>query len=404
MFKSKKLLALAICGLAASQVYAAPLNDARTAGRGGTGIALGDLRSVTINPATLATADDAYFSLGINVGAFVSDPGDLIDDVDDIQDDLDSLKALIDHANPNSSADETEQAKALQKHIVNGMRKLNNQGLKAEIGGSPVVITIPTEQVKLAITAKVDARAASYFRYSEDDDNFLEDAVNNMGNVGNKLELDELKTSVDTSAVGIADIGISYAHRFDTLIGRLDFGNTVKHQRLYLIDRTLNVHQFDDDDIFDRDKHSKEKNGVNIDVGVVQHFNNSNWRVAAVAENLIERKAKLGGNSYRLAPQLTVGGAYDLGWFKFEANTELFKNNGFGAVKETQILRAGVEFGAKKIGQVRLGFVHDYKNNQADLLTVGLGLSPFDVFNIDIAGMIGKDDTLGAAVGLGLKF
>lgn len=398
MLNSNKLIALTALSLIASQLHAAPLNDARSAGRAGVGIALGDLRSVTINPATLATADDAYFSLGINVGAFVSDPSDLIDDVDDMQDDLDNLKSLID-----SGSTDVQQAGKLQKSIISDMEKLSNKGLKAEVGGSPVIITIPTKTVKLALSAKVDARAASYFRYDANDEAFLANAVANMGN-NNKLELDDLKTSIDTSAVGIADIGISYAHRFDTAIGQLDFGSTVKHQRLYLIDRTLNVHQFDDGDIFDRDQHSKEKNGVNLDVGIVQHFNNSNWRVAAVAENLIERKAKLGGKSYKLSPQLTVGGAYDLGWFKFEVNTEAFKNKGFGAVKDTQILRAGVEFGARKIGQIRLGYVHDYKNNQADLFTVGLGLSPFDVFNIDIAGMVGKDDTLGAAVGLGLKF
>lgn len=399
MFRVKNLCALTALGLIASQLHAAPLNDARSAGRAGTGIALGDLRSITLNPASLATAQDAHFSLGINVGAFVSDPGDLIDDVEDIQDDLDRLKGLIETADINNQ----NSAKKTQQRIVNSMRKLNNQGLKAEVGGSPLIIAIPTKNFKLALTAKVNARAASYFRYNTQDDQFLQNAVADM-QTSPQLDLDSLETSVDTSAVGIADIGVSYAHRFDTAIGQLDFGSTIKQQRIYLIDRPLKVHQFDEGDIFERDKHSKEKDGINLDVGVVQHFNNSNWRVAAVAENLIERKAKIGNQSYKLAPQVTVGGAYDLGWFKFEANTELFKNNGFGAVKETQILRTGVEFGHSKIAQFRLGYVHDYKNNQADLYTVGLGLSPFDVFNLDIAGMIGKDDTVGAAVGIGLKF
>lgn len=406
MNMGKKLLTLSILGLATSQIQAAPLNDARSAGRAGTGIALGDLRSITLNPAALATADDAYFSMGINVGAFVSDPGDLIDDVDDIQDDLDQFEHLVDNlkheTDPGQIASLEGNAETIKDSLINNMKKLNRQGLKLEAGGTPLVIAIPTKHVKLALSAKVNARASAGFIYDSSDDGLLQEMIDNKNPDG----LDNMASGVELHAVGVADIGIAYAHRFDTQIGQLDFGTTVKQQRLYAIERTLSVREFDEDDIFDRDKHSKEKDGINLDVGIVQHFNNSNWRFAATAENLIARKISTpdSGRTYKLSPQVTVGGAYDLGWFKFEANTELLKNNGFGTVKETQILRAGVEFGHRKIAQFRLGYVHDYKNNQADLFTVGFGLSPWDVFNIDLAAMVGKDDTMGAAVGLGLKF
>jgi hypothetical protein len=98
-----------------------------------------------------------------------------------------------------------------------------------------------------------------------------------------------------------------------------------------------------------------------------------------------------------------VAGAYDTGWFKAEANLELLKNNGFSQVQDTQMLRLGAEIGASKVAQLRAGYVHDLKGNQEDMFTLGFGISPFDVLNIDIAAMAGPERTYGAMLGLGLK-
>src|SRR3546814_936527 len=68
-----------------------------------------------------------------------------------------------------------------------------------------------------------------------------------------------------------------------------------------------------------------------------------------------------------------------------EANLELLKNNGFGEVQDTQMLRLGAEIASSKVAQLRAGYVHDLEGNQDDMFTLGFGLSPFDVVNLDIA-------------------
>jgi hypothetical protein len=77
---------------------------------------------------------------------------------------------------------------------------------------------------------------------------------------------------------------------------------------------------------------------------------------------------------------------------------DLTKNESFEELDKTQFLRAGIEFNAFDWAQLRAGYRHDLEDTRDDLFTVGVGLSPFKVFHLDLTGMVGENDAYGAAL------
>ena len=51
-----------------------------------------------------------------------------------------------------------------------------------------------------------------------------------------------------------------------------------------------------------------------------------------------------------------------------------------------------------------VGFQRDLEDNVEDTVSVGIGFSPFNVVNVDIAGFTGDGNTAGASMQLGLRF
>lgn len=405
--KFKKALLPLLCSSALLAQYASavPLNDPRSAARGGTGVAIGDIRSTTINPATLMTAPKAYFMMNISAGAFASAPKDILDDIEDLQDDIDEFEQLINSADPGN----IPAAEGVKTEIIDGFHKLDNKSIYAEVGGTPLIVAIAPEKFKGALFTKMSSVISATIDYDLADDNVLENAI-----ITGDFDANNLGTSIYTRAAALAEIGFTYANSFDSGIGNLDWGTAAKYQRLMLVDRLMTINEFDEGDTFENDRDLKEKSFFNVDFGIVQHLGGSNWRLGAAVENLIPHTEKFNGQKYEFKPQVTAGVAYDLNWFKFETNMDLLANERFGILDKTQMLRIGAEIGWRHLAQLRIGYVHDLKGNEQDLYTAGIGISPFDVLNIDIAAMVGKDtgkkkagakqDVGGVMVGIGLKF
>lgn len=398
-------VALALIPLSAQ---AAPLTDARTAARGGTGMALSDLRTVTINPASMVSAADAYVAVNLGVGAFVSDADKALDDIDDVQDHFDEFEWAIDElANSFSSTGalaDTSRADAAMGRVLDDLERLSDKKLKVEAGGA-FTVAVPTRWVKAAVFAQADARVSASFSFDNADRKILEDAIEDAKDKGEHFDSSGVKSSINASGVMVSDFGVALGQATDTQWGQLDYGTALKVQRITLIDRKMNIADEDIEDSFD--KETKDDTSLNVDIGIIQHFEGTPWRAAASVENLIPRSVKYEHqghkSTYKITPQITVGGAYVNNFFKAEANMELLENNGFSEVQANQYVRVGAEIGHRKAAQLRAGYIHDLKGNEKDLFTAGFGLSPFDVFNLDVAGMVGGDRNFGAMVGLGLK-
>ncbi|EFB2293544.1 conjugal transfer protein TraF, partial [Escherichia coli] len=64
----------------------------------------------------------------------------------------------------------------------------------------------------------------------------------------------------------------------------------------------------------------------------------------------------------------------------------------------------GAEFNAWKWAQLRTGYRQNLVSNNGSAFTAGIGLSPFDVIHIDVAGLVGTDNNYGAIAQLQFTF
>ena len=166
------------------------------------------------------------------------------------------------------------------------------------------------------------------------------------------------------------------------------------------------VGDFDEEDVIDSDDISDDDH-INLDLGVT-------WRtgklvVAGTLENLIAEEfdtvdPDTGQTvTYEMDPVATAAVGYAGDWIKAEASVDLTERNGFVQLPDAQYARLGVELSAGRHLHLRAGYRTDLEDGYADIFTVGLGVTPFDRLNIDLAGAIGEGDTFGAAVQIGFK-
>ena len=380
----KLALHLAIATLTTSPILSfADIYDARAMARGGVGLTMGEYNQSLKNPALLATFDQKDdFSFGLNVGVFASDKDGMLEAADDVQTAIDDLERG------------TGSASAVNQQL----KELDNKMALVDVGGS-VLMAIPNQHIPLALMAKNTLSFGTVFDYAPTDALQLSTCTSFGCNLNN------LNSSINASAVGITEIGLMFAQSFE--IG-LDVGATLKGQQIDLIAYNATISQFDTDDISDSNN-IETHNHVNVDLGALMRFGeNKQFSVAATIENAIAKTfdgTKIGGvvTEYELAPIVTTAVGYSSTYFKIEANTDLTASKSFDKLLETQFSRVSVEFSAGRHLHLRAGYRTDMKDNVSDVISAGLGITPFDRLNIDLSAMKGDGDTYGVGLQLGFK-
>ncbi|KJH09436.1 hypothetical protein UC41_01630, partial [Escherichia coli] len=69
-----------------------------------------------------------------------------------------------------------------------------------------------------------------------------------------------------------------------------------------------------------------------------------------------------------------------------------------------QFAAVGAEFNVCKWVHLGTGFRQNLAINNGSAFTAGIGLSPFDVIHIDVAGLMGTDNNYGAIAQLQFTF
>ncbi|EJN4387982.1 conjugal transfer protein TraF, partial [Escherichia coli] len=69
-----------------------------------------------------------------------------------------------------------------------------------------------------------------------------------------------------------------------------------------------------------------------------------------------------------------------------------------------QFAAIGAEFNAWKWVQLRAGYRQNLASNDGSAFTAGVGVSPFDVVHLDLAGLAGTDNNYGAIAQLQFTF
>jgi hypothetical protein len=381
----KTLLASAVAGVCISPLTFADVFDARALARGGTGMTMGEYNQALYNPALINRFDENDdFSFAGNIGVMASDKDGFIESVEDAQDEIESLE---------------DGAGATAADVDSRLQDLDGKLVQIDVGGA-LMVAIPNNALPMAFIGKSKASVGTSFSY-DPSDFFILQTIEIDPNLASG---DDLNSTIDASLLWTAEYGLMLGKGFEVGGLQVDGGATIKVQTIELISYSANAANFDAGDITDSNN-LKSHTNLNFDLGVTTRVGaDGQFVLAGTIENLIPKTfAGPNGTDYDMAPVLTAAAGYDGNWFKAEASLDLTQRNGYDLLLDTQFARIGVELSAGRHFHLRGGYRTDLKSNVSNLLTGGIGITPWDRFNIDISGGIGEGDTYAVGLQLGFK-
>lgn len=387
----KTLLALSLTALALPAAASDYFNGRNTA-VSGAAVVTGNYRdSLLLNPSMGANyrAGDSFAIAG-NVGAMATDRDDLIDALEDLEDYIDFLDNR-----PNDDLTE-EQGEELKNRLNAVDGKTVFVGL-----GANGVIAIPNRFASVALVARTRANVSATPDIDDTDFEIIDAAV--QQDLG--FRTDNLFSEVNARGTIITEVGINLARAFmETEDSRLLVGVMPKRMYVESIVYTATVADFDSDDL-DAADFTRSDSMMNLDVGVT--YQTGNLRYGFVMRDMVSKNfdtQSIRGEQVQIKTQSTAAVGYNRSWFSAEVAMDLNAVPNFALQGDTQMLRAGFTFDAWSWAQLRAGFQRDLSDTLEDTYSIGLGLSPFNVVNLDIAGLIGDNNTRGVSAQLGLRF
>ena len=387
---------------------------AKRTGQGFTGLTQ-DFTSSLSNPALLTkfdNDDDVFFSL--NVGVMASDKYDVADTAEDISDNLDKLADDINGIqlqNFQSSEQQQNYYNDLNEQvdvIITDFKKIDGKVVKIR-NGLNFQILIPNRYISIGFFTNQYGRIGGTMDYSGGDEAILDQAVNDCTNMLDcNLNLNNLESATTAVGYSIAEAGVMAAYpavknaNYD-----LSIGAKLKYQRVDLYFNRVQISDFDDDDFeITDDENITDESGSNIDLGLYIAWGvERQWHAALVTNNLIKQTVHHveQGITFTLKMTSSFGLSYQNDWLSLATEIDLTDREQFASLAPSKYAGAGAEFRFYEHIQFRLGYRTDLNDVDDDIYTAGIGISPWDVFAIDIAAFTGDNDTIGAALQLSLK-
>lgn len=374
--------------------------DARNNAMGGVGVASSHYGvAALVNPALVAKDDKVTddFSLVLpSVGVQVSDKDDLIDGIDDISDTYDRFEEAI---NSNNSAAAEINAATLEDEL----RAIDGKYVDANIGVN-IVATLPTRWGSASLFANGYGTVAVSTHVDERDLVELKNIA--AGGVPLPGDTPELFSEARAVAALVQDYGLAVAKIVDIQGLPVHFGVTPKLQKVDTFNYATSVDDFDTDDI-DDGQYRNSETGFNADLGVAVDYSQLTFGLSA--RNVISRDietVEMNGKklTYQIAPLVTTGVAYRGNWATVAADVDLTETKAFSHMKASQYAGVGGELDAWGWAQLRAGYRADIKGDMPNMVTAGVGVSPFKVVHLDLAGFVGSDKAAGAAVTMSYTF
>jgi len=119
----------------------------------------------------------------------------------------------------------------------------------------------------------------------------------------------------------------------------------------------------------------------------------------------------LGQNfTYDINPTAALGASWNTGILTLAADVDLVEADRFNTSgnlldnDNVQLAHLGAELDLLSWLQLRGGFQTDMKSTLDNAYSAGLGISPFGVFHIDVAGTYIDENSFGGVVQMGLTF
>lgn len=403
----KRALFLLPIMFVAFPIYSESFTAKRT-GQGFTGLTQ-DFTSSLSNPALLTkfrNDNDVFFSL--NIGIMASDKYNVIDTAEDISDNLDTLADDINGTqlqniqSPDQVKNYSDDLNQQVDNIITDFEKIDGQVVKVR-NGLNLQIIIPNQFLSFGLFTNQYSRIGGVMDYNENDEEILNDAI-----LSGDLDLKDLESATTAVGYSIAEAGFMAGYPAITHTNYdLSIGAKLKYQRIDLYYNRVQISDFDDDDFeITNDENITKKSGTNIDLGLYINWGSERqWHAALVTNNLIKQTVHHVEKNliFTLENSTSFGLSYQNSWVSLATDIDLTDREQFASIEPSRYAGVGAEFRFYEHIQFRLGYRTDLNNVDDDIYTAGIGISPWDVFAVDIAAFTGDSDTIGAALQLSLK-
>lgn len=383
--QTKSTLAVVMAMSFSSSAFASNLlMDARGAGMGNTGVSTADyLLAPYYNPALTAVyrKNDSFGILLPSIGLRAEDKDESLKTIDDLQDSIEQFERA------GVGAATQENVDQLNRYLD----QLADDKPLAVTAGIGIAVALPLDSVSLnfftrgyaEVIAKANVAAKS-------------------GNSANEVKTRYESSDVDLTAFGYTEVGLAVGKQVVLGGQTIALGVTPKVQQLRTYQDNASVKSFDLDDY---DKSEVKDNAFNLDMGAVWLIDQ--YRVGIVAKDLFAKdiQTQNRNNTYKLDTQIAVSGSYVSDFFIAAVDLDLTKQRRFnGDNDDTQFMRFGVEGNAWGWAQLRAGYEVDLQNSLDNSVSVGLGVSPWDVVSLDLAGSYAGDNQFGLSANLAFTF
>ncbi|EGQ8139636.1 conjugal transfer protein TraF [Vibrio cholerae] len=383
--QTKSTLAVVMAMAFSSSAFASNLlMDARGAGMGNTGVSTADyLLAPYYNPALTAVyrKNDSFGILLPSIGLRAEDKDESLKTIDDLQDSIEQFERA------GVGAATQENVDQLNRYLD----QLADDKPLAVTAGIGIAVALPLDSVSLnfftrgyaEVIAKANVAAKS-------------------GNSANEVKTRYESSDVDLTAFGYTEVGLAVGKQVVLGGQTVALGVTPKVQQLRTYQDNASVKSFDLDDY---DKSEVKDNAFNLDMGAVWLIDQ--YRVGIVAKDLFAKdiQTQNRNNTYKLDTQIAVSGSYVSDFFIAAVDLDLTKQRRFnGDNDDTQFMRFGVEGNAWGWAQLRAGYEVDLQNSLDNSVSVGLGVSPWDVVSLDLAGSYAGDNQFGLSANLAFTF
>jgi hypothetical protein len=356
---------------------------------GNTGVASADyLVAPFYNPALTAMfrqSDDVGLLLpAVEVG--VRDSDETLEVADELQD-------LMDRYSDNLTGAQVSDLDTLNSYLDD----LDNNKPLTVAGGAGIAVAVPTNTVAVNVfmAGHVEVIGATDI---DDTDPSNADPLIYATNTQARIEA----SYINLYAFGYTEFGVAFAKQMQLGGHSFSIGVAPKYQELTTYSQSERVNEFDVDDY---DQSEVTDSGFNLDLGAVWY--RDAWRAGLALKDLFsqEIKTKTGGKTYELKPQATVAAAYTTELFTAAVDIDLTKQTRFtNTDDDTQFIRFGVEGNAWGWAQLRAGYEIDTQDTMENAITAGIGLSPWDVVSLDIAGSYADENEFGGSANLAFTF
>ncbi|MBE4573268.1 conjugal transfer protein TraF [Vibrio navarrensis] len=370
MKMKNRYLAATIAALCSSSVANAAnyAIEARSDAMGGVGtVSATYLTAPFFNPALTAVYrrnDDAGMIIP-SFGISYNDPDKLVDQIEELGD-------LIAASDPG---------------VVDALNNINGDQLDFEIGGV-VAFGIPNKFLSATIYGKAytESFVTPTIAPGPDPDNSYVQAV----------------------TVAVTEVGVSLGKYQTFLNQHMAFGVTPKLQRVYTYSYAATFSGYDSGDV--RENETAETM-FNLDAGALWFY--GPFRIGVAAKNLVGRDIKtkeytFNGTSpattitsyeYSMRPLYTVGAGIVSDYFTLSVDYDLNEEKKFSAFDDnTQMLRAGIEVDLLRQLQLRGGYMKNMARDTDDTITAGIGISPLNLFELDISARYTNENAMGASI------